>query len=60
MYKNIVKAVCPDLIITYTIKSNLYGGLISRLMNIEYVMNITGLGKAFQKKGFLRSFVVAL
>ena len=39
--------------ITYTIKPNIYGGLVCRLLKIPYVANITGLGTAFQNKGLL-------
>ena len=40
----------PDLVITYTIKPNIYGGSVCRLLSVPYVVNITGLGTAFQKK----------
>lgn len=57
-YFNIVKKVRPDLIITYTIKPNLYGGLIARMLKKQYAINITGLGTAFQNDGFLKKMVV--
>ncbi len=59
-YKKIVKRVNPDLVITYTIKPNVYGGYVCRRKKIPYAINITGLGTAFQKKGLLRSFVTFL
>lgn len=54
----LIKALKPDLVITYTIKPNIYGGFASRLLNVKYVANVTGLGTAFQKKGVLRNIVV--
>ena len=54
----VIKVVKPDLVITYTIKPNIYGGFASRLLNVKYVANVTGLGTAFQKKGVLRNIVV--
>ena len=54
----LIKVVKPDLVITYTIKPNIYGGFASRLLNVKYVVNVTGLGTAFQKKGMLRNVVV--
>lgn len=54
----LIKEVAPDLVITYTIKPNIYGGFASRLLNVKYVVNVTGLGTAFQKKGMLRNAVV--
>lgn len=59
-YKSIVQKVKPDLIITYTIKPNIYGGLISRVKNIPYIVNITGLGTAFQGDGLLKKVIVNL
>ena len=53
-----IKKVKPDLIITYTIKPNLYGGTIARILNKQYAINITGLGTAFQNEGFLKKMVV--
>ena len=54
----VIKVVKPDLVITYTIKPNIYGGFASRMLNVKYVANVTGLGTAFQKKGVLRNIVV--
>lgn len=59
-YHAIMKEIEPDLVITYTIKPNIYGGLICRLKKIPYAINITGLGTAFQKKGILRTVVILL
>ena len=50
----------PDLVITYTIKPNVYGGMACRLLGIPYAANITGLGTTFQKPGLLRSLVTWL
>lgn len=59
-YYKMIKRVKPDLVITYTIKPNIYGGMICRLLKIKYVVNITGLGTAFEKDGLLRKFVTKL
>lgn len=56
-YKLILSDICPDLVITYTIKPNIYGGFACRRSKTEYAVNITGLGTAFEKKGFLRILV---
>lgn len=50
----------PVLVITYTIKPNIYGGLVCRVKRVPYCANITGLGTTFQKDGLLRSFVTKL
>lgn len=56
-YRKMLRSEKPDLVVTYTIKPNIYGGLAARLAGIPYAANITGLGTAFQKQGFLRKMV---
>ena len=59
-YRKLMRQVKPDLVITYTIKPNVYGGMVCRGKKIPYAVNITGLGTAFQKKGLLQWFVTRL
>lgn len=59
-YKKIIKKCNPDMVITYTIKPNIYGGYAANKMKINYAVNITGLGTAFQKKGILRALVIRM
>lgn len=59
-YKKVVKKIRPNLVITYTIKPNIYGGMICRWMKIPYATNVTGLGTAFQSDGLLKRIVVFL
>ena len=44
-----LKKVKPDLVITYSIKPNIYGGFVCRMSKIPYCVNVQGLGTAFQK-----------
>lgn len=60
LYAKNLKKIKPDLVITYTIKPNIYGGFLCRIKKIPYAANITGLGTAFQKKGMLRKFVTIM
>lgn len=60
LYRKLLKKLQPDLVITYTIKPNVYGGLVCRMCQIPYVTNITGLGTAFQKEGLLKKLVTAM
>ncbi len=55
-----VLSVCPDMVITYTIKPNIYAGIICRINHIKHCANITGLGTSFYKKGILRRIIIAL
>lgn len=59
-YLKLLKKIRPDLVVTYTIKPNIYCGLAARLLGIPYAINITGLGTAFQKEGFLKILVKGL
>lgn len=59
-YFQLIKKEKPSLVITYTIKPNVYGGLVCRLLTIPYAANITGLGTTFQNQGLLRKIVVVL
>lgn len=49
-YKKVIRKEKPELVITYTIKPNIYGGLLCRIHKIPYAINITGLGSAFEAK----------
>lgn len=59
-YRKMLRAVMPDLVLTYTVKPNVYGGLACRMAHVPYVVNITGLGSALENGGLLRKFVLAL
>lgn len=59
-YKKLIKLVKPDVILSYTIKPNLYGGLASRLCKVPQLANITGLGAAVEYPGMLQKFTIML
>lgn len=59
-YRKLIRSVKPDMVITYTIKPNIYGGVAARLAKKSYAMNITGLGTAFERGGMLRKLVTAM
>ena len=59
-YLKIITKLKPDLVITYTIKPNIYAGLSSRLLKIPYAINITGLGTAFEKDSLLKKLVILM
>ena len=58
-YKRIIKEVCPDIVLTYTIKPNIYGGLAAQKLNVPYIANITGLGTAIENKGLLQKIILS-
>lgn len=49
-YNKIITEEKPDKVITYSIKPNIYAGLICGHKKIPYYANVQGLGTAFQKK----------
>lgn len=50
-YKKIITRIKPELIISYSIKPNAYCGHYAK--DIPMIANVTGLGKVFNKSGFL-------
>lgn len=59
-YRKILKKEKPDLVITYTIKPNVYGGFACRTQKIPYAVNVTGLGTAFEGNGILKRLVTIM
>ena len=59
-YRKLIKKLHPDLVITYTIKPNIYGGLMCRILRVPYAVNITGLGTAFQSENMVKKLVTFL
>ena len=39
-YRKLLKAEKPDLVLTYTIKPNIYGGFCSRHMKVPYILSL--------------------
>ena len=59
-YLKIVSQIKPDQVITYTVKPNVYGGIVCRIKKIPYAVNITGLGTTFHNEGALKKIIVSL
>lgn len=59
-YVSIIKSVKPDIVFTYTIKPNVYGGFACQLCKVPYVVNVTGLGTAVENGGILQKITLAL
>lgn len=52
-YYTAFKKINPNLIINYTIKPVIYGGIVNRLLNIPCISVITGLGSNFVNQTWL-------
>lgn len=59
-YCRLLKELKPDLVLTYTIKPNIYGGCACRLKRVPYFATITGLGSAFQKGTVFRKMIICM
>src|SRR5699024_5514729 len=59
-YKKIIKQIEPCVILTYTIKPNIYGALAGRSFNIPVIANITGLGTAVENGGLMQKISIVL
>lgn len=59
-YKKLLRQERPDMVFTYTIKPNIYGGMACAGLKIPYVANITGLGTAVENEGLMQKLTVAL
>ena len=49
-YRSMLNEIQPDLVITYSIKPNIYLGSACRIKGIPYISNIQGMGTAFEKR----------
>lgn len=59
-YRKVLKTEKPYLVFSYTIKPNLYLGMLCRFMGIPYIMNITGLGEALMHEGKAKKILLRL
>lgn len=55
-----IKKIKPDVVLTYTIKPNVYGGLVCRMLNVPYISNITGLGSSIENEGLIQKITLNL
>lgn len=59
-YVRIIKKENPNYVLTYTIKPNIYGSLVAKLLKKRYVNNITGLGTSLQNNTILSKILKKL
>jgi glycosyltransferase involved in cell wall biosynthesis len=59
-YIKTIKRIKPDVVLTYTIKPNVYGGIACRFTNTPYVANVTGLGTSIETKGLTQKIALFL
>ena len=59
-FYKILKKEKPDLVLTYTVKPNIYGNIVCKILKIKVYSNITGFGSAIEKGGLLKRFTLYL
>jgi len=59
-YKKIIKEEHPDIVLTYTIKPNIYAGYVCSKLGVPYIANITGLGTSVEQPGLLQKLTLFL
>lgn len=59
-YKRIIRDVKPNIVFSYTIKPNIYGGMACKALKVPCIMNITGLGTAVENGGLMQKFMLML
>ena len=60
MYKKMLRDIKPDIVFSYTIKPNIYGGMACRALKVPCIMNITGLGTAVENGGLMQKLMLLL
>lgn len=56
--KHLMDEIQPNLVITYTVKPNIYGGIAARIARVRSVAMVTGLGYAFTGVASMRQRVI--
>ena len=59
-YRELIKKIKPDVVLSYTIKPNLYGGMACQLCGVPQIANVTGLGSAVENPGWLQRLTILL
>lgn len=59
-YISIMKEITPNIVLMYTVKPDVYGGIVCETLKIPYMPNITGLGKALDEKGIIQVVTILL
>jgi len=59
-YRKLIKKVMPDVVLSYTIKPNLYGGMACQLCGVPQIANVTGLGTAVEYPGMMQKLTIFL
>lgn len=59
-YRTLIKSTAPQIVLTYTIKPNIYAGAACASLGIPYIVNVTGLGSAVENPGVLQKISIPM
>jgi galacturonosyltransferase len=59
-YIRYVKQIHPEVVLTYTVKPNIYGGIACKILRVPVLANVTGLGDAVENQGLVQKLVIFL
>ena len=59
-YHKILRGIQPNVVLRYTIKPNIYGGIACHKLHIPCIANVTGLGTSIENGGLLSRIALAL
>lgn len=57
-YGRVIDEYEPNIILTFTIKPNLYAGMEAAKRDIPYIINITGLGTPLEREGVTKKLLI--
>lgn len=59
-YKKYLEMISPDIVLTFSIKANIYGAIVARYFRVPSIVTITGLGSGLQNKSCLSNLLIRL
>lgn len=57
-YVKVIKKINPIVVLTYTVKPNVYGGMAAAWCKIPLIANVTGLGDSLENLSILQKLVI--
>ncbi len=55
-----IRRINPRIVLTFTVKPNIYGSIACQKLGIPYINNVTGLGSAFQTENIVKKIMLLL
>lgn len=59
-FRQVFREEAPDVVLSYTIKNNIFAAMAARAVGVPFIPNVTGLGTAFLSGGLLQTVAEGL